>query len=221
MKTVRFVSYLRVSTAKQGASGLGIEAQRTAIATFMTQTGAGHVAEFIEIESGRKDDRAELSAALALCRAERANLLVAKLDRLARSVAFVSAVMDSDVTLIAADNPHASRLMLHMLAAVAEFEREQISQRTRAALAMAKARGVVLGANGRRMAQEAKEEARLWAECLRPIVTDGAALGEISPTSLAAYLNARSVPSRKGGRWHPSNAARLLKRLEPFGQAQS
>jgi DNA invertase Pin-like site-specific DNA recombinase len=166
MKTTRFVSYLRVSTAKQGASGLGIEAQRTAIATFMTQTGAGHVAEFIEIESGRKDDRAELRAALALCRAERANLLVAKLDRLARSVAFVSAVMDSDVPLVAADNPHASRLVLHMLAAVAEFEREQISQRTKAALAMAKARGVILGANGRRMAQEAKEEARQWAECL-------------------------------------------------------
>jgi DNA invertase Pin-like site-specific DNA recombinase len=217
MKTTRFVSYLRVSTAKQGASGLGIEAQRDAIATFMTQTGAGHVAEFIEIESGRKDDRAELRAALALCRAERANLLVAKLDRLARSVAFVSAVMDSDVPLVAADNPHASRLVLHMLAAVAEFEREQISQRTKAALAMAKARGVILGANGRRMAQEAKEEACRWAECLRPVVTDGAALGVASPTSLAAYLNARGIKSRNGGLWYPSNASRLLRRLAPSG----
>lgn len=218
MKTVHYVSYLRVSTAKQGASGLGIEAQRAAIAAFVSQTGAEHLTEFVEVESGRKEDRAELRAALDFCRAKRATLLVAKLDRLARSVAFVSTVMDSDVTLVAADNPHASRLVLHMLAAVAEFEREQISQRTRAALAMAKARGVVLGANGRRMAQEAKEEARRWAECLRPIVTDGAALGAVSPTALAAYLNARSVPSRKGGRWHPSNAARLLERLGPFAR---
>lgn len=215
MKTTRFVSYLRVSTAKQGASGLGIEAQRSAIAAFICQTGADHVVEFIEIESGRKDDRAELRAALAVCRAERASLLVAKLDRLARSVAFVSAVMDSDVPLVAADNPHASRLVLHMLAAVAEFEREQISQRTKAALAMAKARGVVLGANGRRMAQEAREEAVRWADTLRPVVADGAALGAVSPTALASYLNARGIPSRNGGHWHPSNTARLLRRLAP------
>ena len=213
MKLTRYVSYLRVSTAKQGALGLGIEAQRTAIATFVSQTGAEHLAEFVEVESGRKDDRAELRAALNFCRAERATLLVAKLDRLARSVAFVSTVMDSDVTLVAADNPHASRLVLHMLAAVAEFEREQISQRTKAALAIAKARGVALGANGRRMAQEAKEEARRWAEQLRPVVIAGAALGATSPTSLAAYLNRRGIPSRKGGGWHPSNASRLLKRL--------
>lgn len=217
MKTTHYVTYLRVSTAKQGASGLGIEAQRAAIAVFIVQTGAAHLAEFVEIESGRKDDRAELRAALDLCRSKRATLLVAKLDRLARSVAFVSTVMDSDVALVAADNPHASRLVLHMLAAVSEFEREQISQRTKAALAMAKARGVVLGENGRRMAQEASELAVRWSEALRSVVADGAALGVASPTSLADYLNERGVPSRNGGRWHPSNAARLLRRLASSG----
>jgi DNA invertase Pin-like site-specific DNA recombinase len=123
--------------------------------------------------------------------------------------------------LVAADNPHASRLVLHMLAAVAEFEREQISQRTKAALAMAKARGVVMGANGRRMAQEAKSEAVRWADTLRPVVADGAALGVASPTALALYLNARGVRSRCGGRWHPSNASRLLRRLGPCALSQS
>lgn len=213
MKTTRFVSYLRVSTAKQGASGLGIEAQRTAIASFITHSGAAHLSEFIEVESGRKDDRAELAAALALCRAQRASLLVAKLDRLARSVAFVSAVMDSDVPLVAADNPHASRLVLHMLAAVAEFEREQISQRTKAALAMAKARGIVLGQNGRLLAARAKADASAWSEHLRSIVDDAAASGATTPTTLAAYLNRKGVAPRAGGRWHPSNASRLIARL--------
>ena len=213
MKTTRFVSYLRVSTAKQGVSGLGIEAQRSAIAAFISQTGADHFAEFIEIESGKKDDRAELRAALALCRAERASLLVAKLDRLARSVAFVSAVMDSDVPLVAADNPHASRLVLHMLAAVAEFEREQISQRTKAALAMAKARGVRLGENGRKLAGRAKTEAALWSEALRPTFEEACRNGIRRPTELAALLNERGIASRFGGQWHPSNAARLIARL--------
>ena len=213
MKTTQYVSYLRVSTSKQGVSGLGIEAQRAAIASFISQSGAHHLAEFIEIESGRRDDRAKLRAALDLSRAQRATLLVAKLDRLARSVAFVSAVMDSDVPLVAADNPHASRLVLHMLAAVAEFEREQISQRTKAALAMAKARGVTLGANGKALARIAKEEAARWSEALRPIVDVGIAAGATSPTALALYLNKRGVPSRNGGRWHPSNASRLLYRL--------
>jgi len=220
MKPTRYVSYLRVSTAKQGASGLGIDAQRAAIATFISNSGADHLAEFIEVESGKKDDRVELKAALALCRAERASLLVAKLDRLARSVAFVSAVMDSDVTLVAADNPHASRLVLHMLAAVAEFEREQISQRTKAALAMAKARGVLLGENGRRLAERAHSQACIWSETLRPVVERARAKGIRSPTDLAAFLNEQGITSRCGGRWHPSNASRLISRLDPCAPGQ-
>lgn len=220
MKTARYVSYLRVSTAKQGLSGLGIEAQRDAVATFISQSGAAHLAEFIEIESGKKDDRAELRAALAMCRAERGSLLVAKLDRLARSVAFVSAVMDSDVPLVAADNPHASRLVLHMLAAVAEFEREQISQRTKAALAMAKARGVRLGENGRALAERARSEACSWSDAMRPMFEEARRQGIRSPTGLAAFLNERQIASRCGGRWHPSNASRLIRRLDACAPAR-
>src|SRR5215213_4230202 len=140
----RWVVYLRVSTDRQGRSGLGLEARRVAVASYL----AGHgriVAEVLEVESGRRNDRPELERALALCRAHRATLLVAKLDRLARNVAFVSRLMESGVEFMAADFPQANRLTIHILAAVAEHEARMISDRTRAALAAAKVRGVVLG----------------------------------------------------------------------------
>lgn len=215
MSTTRFVSYLRVSTSKQAASGLGIEAQRAAIAEFVRFTGADQIAEYVEAESGANDERAQLRAAIEECRSRKASLLVAKLDRLARSVAFVSAVMDSDVPLVAADNPHASRLVLHMLAAVAEFEREQISHRTKAALAAAKARGVKLGTAGRVLAARHSAEAHDWSLTLQAVIDEARRTGATTPTRIAAYLNDRAIASRHGGRWHPSNAARLLRRLAP------
>lgn len=214
----RFVSYLRVSTPKQAISGLGIEAQRAAITEFLRFRGGELVQEFVEAESGAADDRAQLRRALDACRARRATLLVAKLDRLARSVAFVSAVMDSDVPLIAADNPHASRLVLHMLAAVAEFEREQISSRTKAALAAAKARGVKLGANGARLAERAKAEAGAYAESLRAEVSAARSAGRRTLHEIAADLNERGITSREGGKWHPASVRRLLRRLSLAGQ---
>jgi len=144
----RFVTYLRVSTDAQGRSGLGLEAQRAAVAQHVATTGGRIVAEFVEVESGRKKDRPQLAAALEACRQQRAVLLLAKLDRLARNVAFVSGLMESGVEFIAADMPTVNRLTVHILAAVAEEEARMISARTKAALAAAKARGVVLG--GRR-----------------------------------------------------------------------
>lgn len=215
MSKTRYVSYLRVSTSKQAASGLGIEAQRASISEFIRLTGADQIAEYVEAESGANDERAQLRAAIDECRSRKASLLVAKLDRLARSVAFVSAVMDSDVPLVAADNPHASRLVLHMLAAVAEFEREQISHRTKAALAAAKARGVKLGTTGKALAARHSEEAHGWSLSLRAVVEEARKTGATTPTRLAAYLNDSAIASRHGGRWHPSNAARLLRRLAP------
>jgi len=215
MSKTRYVSYLRVSTSKQAASGLGIEAQRAAVAEFIRLTDADQIAEYVEAESGANDERAQLRAAIEHCRSRKASLLVAKLDRLARSVAFVSAVMDSDVPLVAADNPHASRLVLHMLAAVAEFEREQISHRTKAALAAAKARGVKLGTAGKALAARHRAAAVDWADRLRPVFDQAYAEGATTPTRLAVYLNDRAIVSREGGRWHPSNAARLLRRLAP------
>src|SRR5215471_8286223 len=141
----RFVSYYRVSTAQQGASGLGLEAQREAVSRHVAAAGGVLVEEFTEIESGKKNDRPQIAAALAMCRVRRATLIIAKLDRLARNVAFISSLMDSGVDFVACDNPHATRLTIHILAAVAEHEREMISARTKAALAAAKARGVKLG----------------------------------------------------------------------------
>src|SRR6478672_1314287 len=142
----KWVSYLRVSTDRQGDSGLGLEAQRKAVADYLNGGKWTLAAEFVEIESGkRSDNRPQLAAAFAACKKQRAKLVVAKLDRLSRNMAFIAAMMDSGVEFVAVDNPHATRLTLHILAAVAEHERMMISQRTKAALAAAKANGRKLG----------------------------------------------------------------------------
>src|SRR5580704_1813705 len=145
----RFVSYYRVSTAQQGASGLGLEAQREAVSRYVASVNGGAggviVADFTEIESGKKSDRPQIAAALAACRLRRATLVIAKLDRLARNVHFVSSLMESGVDFVACDNPEANRLTVHILAAVAEHEAAMISARTQAALEAARARGVALG----------------------------------------------------------------------------
>jgi DNA invertase Pin-like site-specific DNA recombinase len=144
----QFVAYYRVSTDRQGRSGLGLEAQREAVLRHMAGQASDLRAEFTEIESGKRSDRPQLAAAIAAAKKAKATLIIAKLDRLARNVHFISGLMESKVDFVAADNPHANRLMVHMLAAFAEHEREQISQRTMAALQAAKARGVRLGRNG-------------------------------------------------------------------------
>jgi DNA invertase Pin-like site-specific DNA recombinase len=142
----KWVSYLRVSTDRQGESGLGLEAQRKAVADYLNGGKWTLAAEFVEIESGkRSDNRPQLAAAFAACKKQRAKLVVAKLDRLSRNMAFIATMMDSGVEFVAVDNPHATRLTLHILAAVAEHERMMISQRTKAALAAAKANGRKLG----------------------------------------------------------------------------
>ena len=145
-KTAQFVAYYRVSTDRQGRSGLGLEAQREAVQRHLASVGGTLIAEHTEIETGKRNDRPELQKALTACRRRRGTrLVIAKLDRLSRNVAFIATMMDSNVEFIAVDNPHATRLTLHILAAVAEHEREMISIRTKAALAAAKARGKRLG----------------------------------------------------------------------------
>ena len=144
---MKIVSYLRVSTRKQGESGLGLEAQRAAVDQHAKNNGCKIVAEFVEIESGKKADRPKLAEALAHAKSAKAMLVVAKLDRLARNVAFLSALMESGVEFVACDNPHASRLTIHILAAVAEDEARRISERTKAALKAARARGTKLGSS--------------------------------------------------------------------------
>jgi DNA invertase Pin-like site-specific DNA recombinase len=214
MREQRFVSYFRVSTDKQGRSGLGLDAQRAAVEQFLAGRGASVLAEFTEIESGSRNDRPQLALALDACRKHRATLLIAKLDRLARNVAFIANLMEGDVEFVAADNPHASRLMLHLLAAFAQHEREAISQRTKAALAAAKARGVKLGLNGARLAAANHAEAVAYAATIEEHVSAARVSGAKTLTAIAAYLNERGVPSREGKRWHPSNVARTVRRLE-------
>src|ERR1017187_1317180 len=145
MANGRFVSYLRVSTQRQGKSGLGLEAQREAVAGYLNGGNWELVQEIVEVESGRNNDRPALATALALCRIHGAKLLVAKLDRLARNVAFISALMEAGVEFEAVDLPQANRLTVHIMAAPAEHEAGAISSRTKAALAAAKARGTKLG----------------------------------------------------------------------------
>src|SRR5215469_5908263 len=157
----KHVAYYRVSTARQGRSGLGLEAQRQAVSDYLNGGAWDLVAEFTEIESGKRNDRPELSRALELCRRQKATLVIAKLDRLARNVAFIANLMESRVDFVAVDMPQANRLTVHILAAVAEHEREMIVARTKAALAAAKARGKRLGwANPARQGEQAKAATR-------------------------------------------------------------
>src|SRR6476469_4708003 len=156
MANGKFISYLRVSTARQGASGLGLEAQREAVSRYLNGGNWTLVQEVVEVESGKRDDRPAIAEALRLCRLRRATLIIAKLDRLARNVHFISSLMESGVDFITVDFPQANRLTVHILAAVAEHEASMISARTKAALSAATRRGVALGGvrgNAARMAE--------------------------------------------------------------------
>src|SRR4029077_929149 len=135
----KFVAYFRVSTDRQGKSGLGLEAQREAVMDYLNGGSWQLVDEFTEVESGKHSDRPQLVTALAACKKHRAKLVIAKLDRLSRNLAFIATLMDSGVEFVAVDNPHANKLTVHILAAVAQHEREMIAQRTRDALLAAKA----------------------------------------------------------------------------------
>jgi DNA invertase Pin-like site-specific DNA recombinase len=215
----RFVSYIRVSTTQQGASGLGLEAQREAVLRHVAGARGVIVAEFREIESGSRSDRPEIAAALAACRLRHATLIIAKLDRLARNVAFISNLMESGVDFVACDNPHATRLTIHILAAVAEHEREMISQRTRAALAAAKARGVRLGNPRLKPGDTRHARAALSARADRhardvlPYIERARKAGCRSLGELATALQACGVATAAGGdRWDATAVKRILER---------
>lgn len=203
------VAYYRVSTEWQGQSGLGLDAQRSAVAIYAT--GRAVLGEFVEVESGRKDNRPQLATALALCRQKRAILVIAKLGRLARSVAFISNLMESGVEFVAVDMPEANRLTLHILAAVAEHEREMISQRTKATLAAAKARGAKLGNprpdSGRASATTSAQAAQFRARVL-PLVRSLRAEGR-TLRSIATDLNAQGIRSVQSKIWYAASVRGL------------
>lgn len=209
-----FYGYCRVSTDRQAASGLGLDVQRSTIEQYVAQHGGALAGMFVETESGKRSDRPELNAALALCRKHKAVLVIAKLDRLARNVAFVSTLMETGVEFVAVDAPFANRLMIHVLSAVAEFEREQISERTKAALAAAKARGVKLGSHGAVLAAERKAEASRVAFMLQPQVLAARDAGCQTLMEYAGFLTSVGAPTPGGGLWHSSTVKRLLDRLK-------
>lgn len=210
-----FVAYYRVSTAEQGRSGLGLDSQREAVHRYLNGGGWALLGEFTEVETGKGSNalakRPALREALALAKRHRATLIIAKMDRLSRNVHFITGLLEAGVDFRAVDNPAANKLTVHILAAVAEAERDAISERTKAALQAAKARGVVLGANGRRLAERYRAEA---AERVVPIAAELAALRAqgLTVRAIADALNARGIPSPGGAEWKPGNVHRALKR---------
>jgi DNA invertase Pin-like site-specific DNA recombinase len=221
----RLVAYERVSTARQGASGLGLEAQRKAIDEFAASRGAEVLARFTEVESGRKADRPELARALHLAKVTGATLVIAKLDRLSRNAAFLLALRDSGVRFVAVDMPEANDLTVGIMALVAQAEREAISRRTKEALAVAKARGVKLGnPNGAASLRRAGKggvalrravsvNADGFAADLAEVVADIRAAGSTSLRAIATELTARGIQTRRGGQWGVGNVRGLLGRV--------
>ena len=205
----RFVAYYRVSTDRQGVSGLGLDAQRSTVSAYLEQTDGLLLDEFTEIESGKRKDRPELQEALAACRRHRAVLIIAKLDRLARNVHFIAGLLESGVEFVACDNPNANKMMVQLLAVFAEHEREMISQRTKDALAAAKARGVQLGQNGVVLAQKNREAAQAHARKLQPLIDEIVATGCKTASGIAEALNDLGIPTRGGGRWYAKTVIRM------------
>jgi DNA invertase Pin-like site-specific DNA recombinase len=219
----KFVSYLRVSTRRQGESGLGLEAQRAAVATFLNGGSWQLVEEHVEVESGKRaDNRPALAKAFDACRAYNAKLVIAKLDRLSRDPVFLLSLRDAGIEFIAVDMPHANRLTVGIMALVAEQEREAISQRTKAALAAAKARGTKLGKPkgtpvprsevGRAHSVRTNmANAEAFAERVRPVLAE---LGELSARAVAQELDRRGYATARGGKWSATLVIRTRARLE-------
>ena len=212
----KFVAYYRVSTDKQGRSGLGLEAQRQAVRDRLDGGSWQLVGEYTEVESGRHKARPELAKALAACKKHKAKLVVAKLDRLSRNAGLLLTLLDSGVEVLFADMPHIpgamGKFVVGIMAQVAELEAGLISERTKAALAAAKTRGVRLGPHGvvlaSRYRAEADERARALAPTLRELQERGMSLRDI-----ARELTKRKQPTPRGGAWHPQLVRRIVQRL--------
>jgi DNA invertase Pin-like site-specific DNA recombinase len=217
-----FVAYYRVSTQRQGTTGLGLGAQRTAVQAFVLSARGQIVGEFEEVESGGSTDRPRLNQALQLAAARKATLVIAKLDRLARNVHFISRLMESGVDFVATDLPHANKLTIHIIAAVAEYEREMIGKRTKAALQQAKARGVKLG-NPRAHLQaldasrSAVAKADDFAKRVSPHLKAAVAVGAEAGSATARFLNAHGIKTQRGRAWTPTGASNVIARAKRLG----
>jgi len=214
----RFVAYYRVSTTKQGINGLGMDAQRDAVARYLNGGDWKLIAEFAEVESGKRNNRQEMEKAIALCRREGATLLLAKLDRLARNAAFLLNLRDSGVDFIATDMPHADRFTVGIMALVAEKERDLISQRTRDGLAAARRRGIKLGNPRPAQALEAAQTANLaradaYAKSLFPVIQEIRAAHVTALRKIAQCLNARGFKTPNHRAFKAQSVKNLLERI--------
>lgn len=229
----RFDSYRRVSTQKQGISGLGLEAQEGAVAQYVSHVDGVLLKDFVEVESGKANDRPQLHAAISFAKRSQATLLVAKLDRLSRNVAFLATLLESKVDFLAVDNPHATPFTIHIMAAVAQWEREAISKRTREAMAIAKTRGSKF-ASARPGHWEGREERRkagaiaggtsaavvnrqLADEAYRDVAPEIIRQRQsgMSLQKIADDLNHESIPTRMGKKWTKATVRLVLLRFEP------
>lgn len=214
------ITYYRVSTPRQGASGLGLAAQKRSVKQFASANGYGILGEYIEIESGKKNNRPLLAKAILDCKKHGATLLIAKLDRLGRNVAFISSLMEAQIDFVAVDNPTANKFVVHVMAAFAEYERDQISLRTREALKAAKLRGVALGKYAADVLSRKNRAASLaFAKKMHPLVRALRREGHGSVRGMTAELNRRGVATFRGfkGRWHKTTVQNLLKKIEALG----
>jgi len=216
-----FIGYYRVSTAQQGTSGLGLEAQRRAVADYLARSGGKLVAEFTEVETGKGanalDRRPELKAALEACRRLGATLCIAKIDRLARNVHFVTGLIETGCDFVAADMPEANKVMIQMHAVMSEWERDQISARTKSALAAAKQRGVLLGVKGRENAAKANERRRADAQAHAAQLREQIGMYRergYSQRKIADALNALGLKTRTGCEWTQKQVQRVMVRLD-------
>lgn len=214
-----FVAYYRVSTKAQGVSGLGLDAQREAVERYVTGVSGRLVASFEEVESGKRVDRIKLHEALDACRSAKATLVIAKLDRLARNVSFISRLLDAKVEFIAADMPSANRLTIHIVAAIAEYEREQISERVKGALRAAMARGTPIGnPHAQRLQPKAVAAAQRnaddYARRMAPVVAAHDATGSLPLSRLAQQLERLGYETPRGHRrWTPMTVLNLKRRI--------
>jgi DNA invertase Pin-like site-specific DNA recombinase len=221
MANGKFIAYFRVSTDKQGRSGLGLEAQRKTVADYLNGGNWELTAEFVEVESGKRSDRPQLAKAIDAAKKAKATLIIAKLDRLARNVHFVSGLMEAGIEFVAADLPTTDKFMLHIYAAVAEQEARAISQRTKAALQAAKARGKRLGWANPNRADNAKATTASVSTRIAKADNFAGTVADLiaglratkSFAEIAKELNNRQIKTARGGAWHPTTVKNVIDRL--------
>ena len=219
MATGSFIAYYRVSTQRQGQSGLGLEGQKAMVRDYLNGGCWKLLAEFVEVESGGSDDRPQLAKAIQRCKLTGAKLVISKLDRLSRDIHFLTGLQKARIEFTAVDNPEANKLTVHILIAVAQHEREAISERTKTALAAAKARGQVLGGyrggavpNGHKGGKAVSDAANGFAALVSPVILERLN-ARATLRQIAAQLTTDGIKTARGGEWTATAVRNVIKRL--------